>query len=300
MRDTLDGVDLFVEAVEAGSFARAGQRLALSRSAVGKAIARLEARLGVRLFHRTTRAQTLTEEGEAYYARCRRALDELRAGEQAMDAGRADVAGRLRIAMPTLFGRRRVVPVLLDLVRRYPKLELDLRFGDTIVDIVGEGFDLAIRNGPLAQVAGLRARRLFGHCKVMCAAPAYVAEYGAPESLADLAEHEALVYWRHGGILPWTMREPGGTAREPELNWRLRFDDLEAIVDAAVAGLGIAFLPDWLVVGCLAEGSLMRLLEDHTSAAVDTFAVWPEAHQLPRRTRAAIDALATSLGSGSP
>ncbi|MBB3610578.1 LysR family transcriptional regulator [Rhizobium sp. BK602] len=297
MRDRLEGVAVFVETVEAGGFSRAAERLALSRSAVGKAVARLETRLGVRLFHRTTRVQTLTEEGQAYYERCQRALEELRAGENLLEAGRTDVVGQLRISMPVLFGHHCVAPLLLDLAKQHPRLELDLRFSDLVVDVIGEGFDLAIRNGPTPEGSGLRMRKLLSQKKVVCAAPAYLAERGRPDSIADLAAHDALVYWRNNQLYPWQLRDAEGRQRDCVLKWRLRFDNLETIVDAAVAGMGIAWLPDWLVREHLRDGRLVTLLDEYPSTSLDTFAVWPDTQHLPKRLRLTIDTLVSNLPS---
>lgn len=147
MSEMMDGVEVFVAAVEAGSFAAAAVRLHLTRSAVAKTIGRMETRLDVRLFHRTTRSLALTEDGQGYYERCVRALDELRAGKAALDSGRNEAAGRLRVSVPVLFGRRCVAPVLTQLAAEHPKLELDLSFSDRPVDLIEDGFDLAIRNG---------------------------------------------------------------------------------------------------------------------------------------------------------
>jgi DNA-binding transcriptional LysR family regulator len=299
MRDRLEGVTVFVETVEAGGFSRAGERLALSRSAVGKAIARLEARLGVRLFHRTTRVQTLTEEGQAYYERCHRALEELRAGESLLESGRTEVVGLLRISMPILFGRYCVAPILIDMAKQHPKLELDLRFNDLVVDVIGEGFDLAIRNGPTAEGSGLRTRKLLSQRKIVCAAPAYIAARGRPAGIADLCKHDALVYWRNNQLFSWQLRDAYGKLQECALKWRLRFDNMEAIVDAAVAGMGIASLPDWLVREHLRDGRLVALLDEQPLTLIDTFAVWPETQTPPMRLRLAIDTLASKLPSAA-
>src|ERR1700730_11614079 len=169
MSDRLTGVSVFVEAVEAGGFSAAALRLNLSRSAVGKTIARLETRLGTRLFYRTTRSQNLTEDGHAFYERCLRALDEIRMGEAMLDSGRREVVGRLRVSMPVLFGRHCVAPLLTDLARRHPKLELDLDFSDRLVDLMEDGFDLAVRNGAPGEGAGLMVRRLAYQRMTVCA-----------------------------------------------------------------------------------------------------------------------------------
>lgn len=145
--EQLKGISIFVETVEAGGFSAAADRLHLTRSAVGKTIARLEQRLGVRLFNRTTRMQSLTEEGRFFYERCLRAVEEIRLGEAMLESGRHSVRGRLRISMPVLFGRLCIAPILENLLDEHPELELDLSFNDRIVDLLEDGFDLVIRNG---------------------------------------------------------------------------------------------------------------------------------------------------------
>ncbi len=299
MRDRFEGLAVFIETVEAGGFARAGERLALSRSAVGKAIARLEARLGVRLFQRTTRALSLTEDGQAYYERCQRALHELHAGQALLESGKSEVIGALRISMPVLFGRHRIAPILMRLAARHPKLELDLRFSDLVVDVIGEGFDLAVRQGPIVAGAGLRMRKLTRQKKIICAAPSYLERRGAPGSSADLSEHEALVYWRNNQVFPWQLRRPDGTPFDCRVSWRLKFDNLEAIVDAALAGMGIAHLPDWLIEEPLASGRLVPLLVDEGASEIETSLVWPDRDYMPMRLRMTIDALVRSLQRSS-
>ena len=295
MRDNLDGVAVFVEAAEAGGFARAAEHLALTRSAVGKTIARLEARLGVRLFNRTTRSQSLTEDGQIYYERCLRALEELRAGAALLESGRREVSGRLKISMPLLFGRYCATPILLELTARHPKLELDLRFSDHVVDLIGEGYDLAIRNHAPGSGSALMATKLVSQRRIVCAAPSYLAAHGAPTKLSDLIEHEALVYWHRDHIFPWTFSDDDGRPVEPDLNWRLQFDSHEAITDAAVKGMGIARLVSWLVHDHLEAGRLVPLLEPLPSPTVDTDAVWPASQHSPMKLRVTIDALVEGL-----
>lgn len=291
MRDRLRGVSVFVEVVEAGSFARAAERLHLSRSAVGKSVARLEERLGTRLFHRSTRSQSLTEDGQVFYEHCVRALAELETAESALDDGRRAPSGRLRISAPVLFGRRCVAPILLEIVRRHPRLELEMSFTDRRVDLVQEGFDLAIRTGELHDSAGLVARCLGAQTMILCGSPGYLAAHGTPEGLADLAGHRAVVYGRAGWVSRWNFHDARGRVHDLALESRLRLDDLEAIADAALAGDGLAWLPGWLVAGHLRSGALVRVLEHETSRSFDVYAVWPQARHLPMRVRLVIDEL---------
>ncbi|RDJ21790.1 LysR family transcriptional regulator [Bosea caraganae] len=295
MTDRLDGIGVFVQAVETGSFAAAAVKLNLSRSAVGKAVARLEARLGVRLFHRTTRSQSLSEDGQIYYERCLRALAELRAAEAMLESGRTEVIGKLRVTMPALFGRYCVAPILLALARQHPGLELELSFSDRIVDLVEEGFDLAIRNGALRGGSGLMTRRLAYQRMVVCASPSYLEANGTPASIADLDRHEAVLYWRADTVRSWLLPERGRPTAEIIPKARIRLDDLEAIADAAVAGAGLAWLPCWLIRGRVEKGELVCVLANQPGMVFETHAVWPQTPRLPLRTRLAIDALVSEL-----
>lgn len=295
MTDRLDSIAVFVQAAETGSFAAAAARLNLSRSAVGKSVARLEERLGVRLFHRTTRSQSLSEDGQIYYERCLRALAELRAAEAMLESGRKEVVGRLRVTMPVLFGRYCVAPVLIELTRQHPGLELELSFSDRVADLVEEGFDLAIRNGELRSGNDLMTRRIAHQRMVICASPAYLAARGAPGSLADLGDHDALLYWRAGVDRSWLLPERGGTISEITPRSRIRLDDLEAITNAAVAGIGLAWLPCWLIRERVQRGELVCVLTEEPGMIFETHALWPRTPRLPLRTRLAIDALAAEL-----
>jgi DNA-binding transcriptional LysR family regulator len=295
VRDRFDGVHLFVEVVDAGSFARAGERLSLTRSAVGKAVARLEARLGVQLFQRTNKTQSLTEDGQQYYERCLRAIEELRAGEALLESGRREVAGRLRVSLPVLFGRHCVAPILRDYARQHPRLELEMNFSDRQVDLIADGFDLAIRNGTLGNETSLKARRLVGQRKVLCASPSYLAERGEPSDLGDLADHDLLIYWRGDHGLSWRLPDTTGSLVELQPTSRLRFDDLEVIVDAAIEDMGIAWVPYWLVRDQLRSGHLVELWGDRATASLECYVVWPASQYLPLRSRLAIDILAREL-----
>jgi DNA-binding transcriptional LysR family regulator len=301
MSDVLNGVSVFVAAAESGGFSAAAAKLHLSRSAVGKTIARLEARLGVRLFHRTTRAQSLTEDGQAYFEHCLRALEALRAGGQMLESGRKEASGRLRVTLPMLFGRYCVVPILNRLAARHPKLEIEFNFTDQVVDLVEDRFDLAIRNGrpdgsPMAGTpAGLKSRKLALQRMTVCAAPTYLAAHGAPQALQDLKRFPAVVYGRGGAAKPWSFPQNRGAPLEILPPNRLRFDDLGAIADAAIDGLGIAWLPCWLIRDAVRTGKLVPLMADQPAQVFESYALWLDTPHLPIRLRLAIDALAAEL-----
>jgi DNA-binding transcriptional LysR family regulator len=295
MRDRFDGVQLFVEVVEAGGFAKAGERLSLTRSAVGKAIARLEERLGVQLFQRTTRTQTLTEDGQQYYERCLRAIEELRVAEATLEDGRREVVGKLRVTLPTLFGRYCVAPILRAYARQHPRLELELHFSDRQVDLIAEGFDLAVRNGAPGNASTLRARRLVNQRKVLCASPGYLASKGEPRSLEDLAHHDLLPYWRNEHGMAWQLPDATDALVSIQPTSRLRFDDLEVIADAAADGMGLAWLPYWLIRQRLRRGELVEIWGHRPTAVMECYAVWPASPYLPLRSRLAIDTLTAEL-----
>ncbi|EBM3942753.1 LysR family transcriptional regulator [Salmonella enterica subsp. enterica serovar Bonariensis] len=295
MSINLEGITVFVTVAEAGSFSRAAEQLALTRSAVGKIIARLEDRLGARLFHRTTRSQSLTGEGQIYYEKCVRALHELEIGESLIESGRMEVSGKLKISMPVLFGRYCVGPALLSLAVQHPKLELDCHFTDRVVDMVNEGYDLAIRFSSSALPANLQSKKIVTQRKIACAAPNYLRRNGTPSSLEELIQHEALVCCQNGQVLPWHYLDDQGEVISPELNWRLQFDDNQMIADAAVRGMGIAYLPYWLIHEHLQSGSLILLFGNVKTPLFQTWAVWPTSQYYPMKLQVAIDTLSEQL-----
>lgn len=295
MSDRLHGISAFVEAVDAGSFAVAAQRMRLTRSAVGKSIARLEQRLGVRLFQRTTRSQSLTEDGQAYYERCVRALAELDAGVSALDSGKSEAIGRLRVSVPVLFGRHCVAPVLLALARRHPRMTIEMSFSDQVVDLVDEKFDLAIRIGSLPDSSTLVARRLATQDMAICAAPSYLAQYGTPADVAQMSSHVGIAYGRAGRLEPWRVRDSSGEVHKPQVDIRVVFDDLQAITDAAVAGAGLAWLPCWLMSKHSRAGELALVIDSESVLPTEIYLVWPQSRYLPTKTRVAIDALVAEI-----
>lgn len=291
MMDRLTSMAVFVRAVDLGSFAAAAAALGLSAPMVGKHVRFLEERLGARLLHRTTRRQSLTEFGQAYYERCRIVLAEAEAAEALVADQLGEPRGKLRVTMPVLFGRRCVMPLLLDLTRRHPKLELDLSFGDGFVDLAESGHDLAIRTGELDNAANLIARRVARQRMIVCAAPSYLERCGVPAGLADLENHEAVIYRRSGRVRPWLFPRDGGPPAEAMPRHRVRLDDLQAIADAAALGMGLAWLPSWLVRERLQAGALVEVLPGEGALPYDVHALWLQTPHLPPKVRVAIDAL---------
>jgi len=266
-----------------------------SPGAIAKSIARTEARLGVRLFHRTTRHQTLTDEGGRYYEHCRRLLTELRDMEAALHDERQGADGRVRISAPVLFGRHCVAPVLRGLLRTHPRLEVEMSLSDRVVDVPAEGFDLAVRVGELADSASLVGRKIASQRMAIFASPAYLAEHGRPVSVEELQRHTGILYGHAPQRPTWRVRDADGTSRDLRLAGRERYDDLQAVADGAVEGGGLAWLPRWLGAPYVASGSLELVMDSDRVMSVDIHVVWPQTKYLPQRTRLTIDALAAQV-----
>lgn len=294
--DRLTSMAVFVKTVDLGSFAAAAAALDLSGPMVGKHVRFLEERLGVRLINRTTRRQSLTDFGRAYYERCRLVLAEAEAADALAADQLSEPRGKLRVIMPVHFGRRCVAPILLELAQRYPALELDLSFSDPIADLAEDGCDLAIRTGILEDQAGVIARCIARQRMVVCASPSYLAMHGWPRQLEDLGSHQAIIYRRSGRVVqPWLFPRDDQAALEVMPVSRLRLDDLAAIADAAAAGMGLAWLPYWLVREHIQAGALVVLLPEQPGFLYDAYALWLQTPHLPLKVRLAVDALAAAL-----
>jgi len=296
--ERLKGVDVFVAVAGAGSFVRAAERLNLTGSAVGKAIARLEARLGVRLFERTTRSLVLSDAGVRFLAACTRVLGELEEAEHALKNEGDLLGGRLRIDLPETYGRLIVLPVLMAFFGRYPRLKPVLSFTDRYVNIDDEGIDLTVRIGsPEAWPPSL------GHCylgqeqKVFCAAPAYLAAHGTPASLDELDAHAAIMYGKaDGSVSPWLVRRGNALIERRGLSPRVVAGNAEAQVALVLAGLGIAQLPTWLIGQHLAGGLLVNVLPGHATPGLPVHVVWPRAKGEVARVRQLVATLCDALG----
>lgn len=293
--DRLTSMAVYVKAVDLGSFAAAAAALDLSGPMVGKHVRFLEERLGVRLLNRTTRHQSLTDFGRAYYERCRIVLAEAQAADDLAADQLSEPRGRLRVTMPALLGRRCVAPILLQLAQQYPALELDLFFGDRITDLAEGSYDLAIRTGTLEDRAGMIARRIARHRMLVCASPSYLEMHGQPRQIEDLGSHHAIIYSRPGWVHPWLFPREDQPPAEVTPPNRLRLDELDTIADAATAGMGLAWLPSWLIRERVEAGSLVPLLPDQPAYVFDNHALWLQTPHLPLKVRLAVDALVSAL-----
>lgn len=287
---------LFANVVERGSLSAAGRELGLSPAAASKRMAALEARLGARLIHRTTRRLSTTQAGQAFYEEVRAILAAAQAAE-ARVAGRGESpSGLLRISAPTSFGRLHVAPTLPAFLARYPAVRAELLLDDGYTDLLADRIDVAIRIAPDPASPNLAARLLAPNRRVLCAAPAYLEE-GEPASLADLAGHRLLAAT---GQSPWRL-ESDKARRSVDVGSHVTTNSSEVVRELALAGVGIALRSTWDVAGELASGALRRILPDWQGATdVGIYAVHARAAPLPAAVTAYVDHMADAFGSVPP
>ncbi|HEX7984610.1 MAG TPA: LysR family transcriptional regulator [Duganella sp.] len=284
---------LFVQVAETRSFVGAGRLLGISASAVGKSVSRLEDKLGVRLFHRSTRSVTLTAEGVMFLERCKRILAEIEAAEQELVSVAEAPRGKLRVSLPLVSAL--VLPVLADFMRAHPQVELDLDFTDRQVDVIEEGFDAVVRVGE-PKDSRLSARKLGEFRRLLVGSPAYFAARGVPRRPEELSSH-ACLHYRYpssGKIERWALgRAPD--APEIALPTAMICNNIETRLCFALQGLGIAYLPDFAVREALAEGRLVSVLDDYVEAAGTFRVLWPASRHPSPKLRAFIDFLAARV-----
>lgn len=291
--ERLKGLDTFVAVAEAGSFTAASLRLNLTNSAVGKSIARLEERLGSRLFDRTTRKLVLTDAGNAFLKVCVRVLEELEGAERELCAHRPAPAGPLRVNLPATFGRLRALPALLDFATAHPQVVPHIAFTDRFVDLVEEGLDLVVRIGGDGMWPAALAHEYLGSEElVFCAAPAYLAAHGEPASVAELLERDAVLYGRaDGSASPWLLATGDGPAVRQAMAARAVFGQAEAQAAAVEAGLGIAQMATWLVQAQLRAGTLVPILPALATDGLPLYLVWQRSRQQSPKVQALVDHL---------
>lgn len=297
----LGAIQALVLVAEAGSFAAGAKALGMTRSAVSKAVARLESHLGVRLLHRTTRSLSLTADGQAFHDRCVRILQDLGEAEASVRQDRLVPRGTLRLTVSEAYGRIVILPFLKEVLVEWPQLAVEVNFSDRLVDLIEEGFDLGIRLGELPVDAQLVARPLAWTRPGLYAAPTYLQAHGALQNVGDLGNCQRLIYGLGPESTTWHLRRHDAVGgRETVINGpaRLRFDSGEALHQAALAGMGIAFLPAFLVEHDLRAGRLVQLFPDVGGREIPIQLVYPHRRHLAARARLFIDRLAQSLSAG--
>ncbi len=292
--DTLAAMRVFVTVVERNGFSAAAQALDMSTAGVTRQIAALEKRLSTRLLNRTTRRVSPTSTGAAYYAQCVQLLAQFDALEAGIGAQALAPSGLLRVNAPVSYGIARLGPLLAGYHRRYPQVQVELSLSDRLVDMVEEGYDVAIRITGQPHPS-LIARKLADTRITLCAAPAYLQAHGCPQQPEDLADHQCLGYSYWGGGDRWPLRGPRGEV-SVAVQGSLRANNGDVLREAALAGMGIILQPDFLVADALADGRLERVLPDWEVAPIGIHAVYTSRNHLAPKVRSFIDYLVDALG----
>ncbi len=300
MPDRVTGMQVFVRVAASGGFSVAARQLGLSQTMVTKHVSAIEARLGTKLIHRSTRRIALTEAGRTYLEACERILLDIEEAEALAARDRIEPRGTLRLNAPLSFGVREVAPALAEFARLHPEVSIDLGLNDRVVALVDEGWDMAVRIGRLAD-SSLVARRLAPCRSLVCAAPSYLAERGVPRGVADLARHNCMGYTLSSylGADRWSFGREGDVSAPVSGN--LRASNGDALLAAAIAGQGLGYLPTFLVGDAVRNGRLLPVPLDHPPFdRLEVHALWPSGRQPPAKVRALVEFFARRFAPEPP
>ena len=284
-----DGISEFVYVAENESFTQASKKMAISTAQVSRQISALEKRLSVKLFYRTTRKVSLTEEGRVFYQHCRSVLDGLDEAERAITNLQSTPQGKIKMTAPVTYGEQQVLPLVTNFMVEYSGVEVVAHLSNRQIDLVEEGYDLAIRLGKLAD-SSMMAKKLGNRTSFVCASPAYLKKYGIPHSLSELNQHSCLL----GTLDYWHFME-SGKQKNIRVTGRLRYNSGYGLADAALKGLGIIQLPDYYVQPYLKSGELVTLLDHYIKPAEGIWAIYPQNRHLSPKIRLLVDYLAKRL-----
>lgn len=287
--DKFQEMRAFVAVVDTGSFVRAADTLDMSKTAVSRLVGDLEARLGTRLLHRTTRKLSLTAEGEVFHERCRQLLDDVAEAEAELTAHSSEAVGRLRINVPVTFGLLHLAPLWPAFMALHPKVELDVTLTDRVVDLVDEGYDLAVRIARL-QTSSFVSRQITATRMVLCASPEYLRRHGTPEHPTDLARHAVITYTLLSMGERWEFEGPQGPV-SVTVRPRMRTNSGDTCCAAALQHQGLVLQPTFLVGPHLVSGALVEVLPQYRSLELGVYAVYPSRKHLTPKVRALIDFL---------
>ena len=293
--DRLTEMEAFATVVDQGGFTDAARKMGISKSAVSKHVSALEARLGARLLNRTTRRVSPTDIGLAYYDRARRVLNDAGEADNLVTAMQSAPSGILRIAVPTDFGATHLSPVLGSFLARYPEVSVNMVLKNRYVELISEGFDLAIRMGEMDD-STLRARKVCETTQRLVAAPAYLQQNGRPQRIDDLNDHRLLYYSHNAASSVWRITAPSGEVRQVRSSSWFSVNDGQSLLNAAVNGLGIAYLPSFLYAPALKAGLVEDVMPDLPRDVQSLYAVYPAGRFTQPKVRALIDFLVSTFG----
>lgn len=289
MDDHFTGIREFIVTVESGSLSAAALILDVTGSAIGKSISKLEARLGVQLLHRTTRRLTLTSEGEAYFRSCKIILEEIEQTEAFLSTGSQKPIGRIRVDLPTTFGRRHIMPTLIALSAKHDGLDLSVSFQDRAVDMISEGVDIAVRIGVLGDYPDLIAKRIGEQKLVICASRGYLSKHGTPTKREDLKQHDCLVGRRRDNRPAWQLRNEKGEVETYEVPVRHELFDGDALMCSCLYGSGLAQLPNWLANEAINRGDLVQVMPEFANIVMPIHVVWQKTRYTQPKVKVAVE-----------
>jgi len=296
--ESFGAIPVFVTVVESGGFSPAAKLLGISKSAVSKRVTQLEEQMGVKLLHRTTRKLSLTEAGEHFFQHARIAHQAAKDAQDAVAQLQGEPQGRLRINTPMSFGRLHIAPLIPEFLKRYPKISIEMVMDDKVADLIGEGFDIAIRGGDLPD-SSLIARKLAPLRNVLCASPEYIETHGRPIELSQLTDHNCLIFTYSKDIKEWLFIKDGQT-QSVEVTGNYNVNNSEALREALLQGVGIGRLPTFVAGPDIKSGKLVSLFEEYQMPDKTIYAVFPERQYLPSKVRAFIDFAVEYLGGDNP
>ena len=286
-----EGIAEFVTVAETESFTLAAKKLGISTAQVSRQVSALEARLATKLLHRPTRKVSITEAGTLYYQRCRQLLNDLQEAEHALSDLHSKPTGKLKITAPVTYGEQTIAPLINNFIARYPELEVELHLSNQKMDLIAEGYDLAIRQGQL-QDSSMMAKRLASRTLYVCATPTYLAKFGEPSKLAELNQHNCL----QGSLDHWRFQDKGKT-RTIHVSGNLCCNSGRALTDAALKGLGIVQLPGEYVLSYIHSGQLIALLDEYRAPVEGVWAIYPHNRNVLPKVRMLIDYLDQELSA---
>ncbi|MBU2923585.1 LysR family transcriptional regulator [Colwellia sp. C2M11] len=284
-----EGISEFVHVAETESFTQASKKMAISTAQVSRQVSALEVRLDTKLFYRTTRKVSLTEEGRIFYQHCRSVLDGLDEAERAISNLQSRPHGKIKLTAPTTYGEQKIMPLVNDFVKKYGDVEVYANLSNQKIDLVEEGYDLAIRLGKLPD-STMMAKKLGKRTNYLCASPAYLNQYGVPHSLSELSKHSCLL-----GTLDYWHFSDDGKEKNIRVTGRLRYNSGYSLVDAALKGLGIVQLPDYYVQQYLQNGQLISVLDNMRELDEGIWALYPHNRHLSPKIRLLVEYLSTHL-----
>jgi DNA-binding transcriptional LysR family regulator len=296
--DRFNAIAAFVRVVEAGSFARAAERLGVSVSAVSRQVAELESHLDARLLNRTTRRLSLTESGRAFHERAVQLLADLEDAEQSANAGTVEPRGTLRLASSITFGARHLAPAIAEFIARHPAMRFDIELSDRVTDLVEEGFDIAVRIGEIGS-QNLVGRKVGTTRLVCCAAPSYLARHGEPRTPQDLLAHACLTYEYSPQRGVWPFRDARGAEHNVRVSGPVHGNSGRLLEALAAEGVGIAYEPDFIVGPDIRAGRLIALLAGYAAPATPIHVVYPSRRHLSAKVRVFTDFLAARFAGGT-